>query len=88
MGEPTGSLKQATQQTTSTENDGWGSDWSVDFSGTFNILYDVAVVDANTATVVGDTGTILRTTGSGPSPTPTPRATPRPRSRPTPAPRP
>ena len=45
-----------------------GSTWIGDFSGTFNILYDVSFTDANTGTVVGDIGTILRTTGSGPTP--------------------
>ena len=65
-----------------------GSNWIVDFSGTFNTLYDVSFADANTGTVVGDIGSILRTTGSGPSPTPTPRPFPTPRPRPTPAPRP
>ena len=34
-------------------------------SGTNEDLYDVSSTDANTATVVGDTGTILRTTNGG-----------------------
>jgi photosystem II stability/assembly factor-like uncharacterized protein len=42
-----------------------GTTWTEQTSGTGNILYGVSVIDANTATAVGDFGTIVRTTDGG-----------------------
>jgi photosystem II stability/assembly factor-like uncharacterized protein len=72
----------------------FGVTWSDQASGTSVNLNGVSFGgNAVTGIVVGDSGTILRTTnGGGPPPTPTPTATPTrrptPRPRPTPAPRP
>jgi photosystem II stability/assembly factor-like uncharacterized protein len=42
-----------------------GATWVAQHSGTTNDLHDVSFVDANTGTVVGKWGTILRTTDGG-----------------------
>jgi hypothetical protein len=39
--------------------------WAVQTSGTTNDLHGVSFTDANNGTVVGDDGTILRTTNGG-----------------------
>ena len=42
-----------------------GTTWINQVSGTGHLLTSVSLIDANTATVVGDDGTILRTTDGG-----------------------
>ena len=43
----------------------WSSIWEAQFSGTTAFLYGLSFTDANNGTVVGEKGTILRTTDGG-----------------------
>jgi photosystem II stability/assembly factor-like uncharacterized protein len=45
-----------------------GATWSVQASGTTDVLYGVSFADTETGTAVGDGGTIVRTTTGGERP--------------------